>query len=192
MPTTTNGIYYPSLVDAIDAIQGDFATLASSVDTALFSNKVPVHFVATTAARNSLATSYAPTADKPLIVWRKDAEGNKYIEVTVNGSTWDSYGQLGRGGVPFRMAQVSVNVTIGAGSNVGTATATFPAGRFTVAPGVQVSPNSSGNPVASYSNVTASGCTVTVTRPYNASTASAWTLNVTVTATQMLSGAAAG
>ena len=98
--------------------------------------------------------------------------------------------QLGQGGVPFRYAQGTVNVTVsGAG---GTASVTFPASRFTVAPMIQVTKSSAAAAkyVPYYTSVTASGCTVGLYAG-DGSSASV-TQPVTWTAMQMLSGAAAG
>lgn len=47
-----------------------------------------IRYVANTTARNALAASYAPTATKPLYVYRGDAALGRNLEFTVNGTTW--------------------------------------------------------------------------------------------------------
>lgn len=188
MPTTSNGIYYPDLSDNFDAIQGDFATLASSVDAAMFTGKVQIFNVTNIADRNNQANDFGPTTAKPMVVWRQDAQT---LEATVNGINWYQYGQLGRNGVPFRMAAGTINVTIGSGTATGSASVTFPAGRFTVAPLIQVSPIAAGRYTASQGGVSTTGMTV-----YGHAIAGNVSNNISFavhwTAIQMLSGAASG
>lgn len=96
--------------------------------------------VANTTARAALLTSLAgqspaitPTAASPVFVYRQDTGD---IEVTTNGSTWRVYSAAGS---TFRIATGWTTLSFSA-TNSAAQVITFPAGRFTAAPGIVASP----------------------------------------------------
>lgn len=134
------------------------------------------------------------------MVWQRyspyvtSASGRRFFQRRhYNGSwsDWDEYVPRGQAGSPFAVAAGSVTVSMSS-SVSGTATVTFPASRFSVAPIVQLTKQSAAGPatllVPMVTAVSSSGCTVGLYGP------SAVTVDVPVhwTATQMTSSAAAG
>ncbi len=122
------------------------------------------------------------------------SKGYPYIAGTQNASLIDDWAlQLAtklENTVPMAIAAGSVNVTMTA-STIGSATVTFPVGRFTVAPLVFTVIQQAGQTiVSSPSGVTAAGFTanITDTRP----TARTGTFPVYWFAVQMLPNAAGG
>lgn len=149
MPSTPSGIWYPDGT-APTNITTLMSTMASSIESVLsYSTKPPINFVANITARTALATSYAPTATKPLFVWRQDAAAGRNFEVTVNGTNWFPVPQAGQGGYAYAMQSGTTSLTVSSGqTSSGAVPIAFTAGRFTVAPNVTISltnaPGSSG------------------------------------------------
>lgn len=103
------------------------------------------------------AAGIGPTATNPVYFDRTDAAGGRQLERTIDGTTFETFYTSAAGARAEADGEVTAT-TIAAG---GTASfpVTFPAGRFSVAPRVTVSSDSSRLSYAAVS-ITTTGCTV--------------------------------
>lgn len=160
----------PADTDDPDVV-GDLAALSASVRDIIQVDNT----TARAAVIDALTTAgIGPTATNPVYVHRSDAAPGRELEVTTDGTTWRTLSTNGA------LAVASGEVVISpSGANIPTSTAvTFPAGRFTVAPAVQVTANTTvpGTSVTGvgYSGVTATGFTVWCTRTNTSPTNLGW------------------
>lgn len=86
------GIYKYASNDVVAPLEAALNVGQQSVSDA-FANLGPgtIRYAANAAARNALAASYAPSATKPLFVYRGDAPAGKNLEFTLDGSNWGTY-----------------------------------------------------------------------------------------------------
>lgn len=100
----SNGIVFLEETDPISPFHTTINTLQQGTSDAIGSfgsgsdGSFIIHYVANTTARSALATTYSPTASKPLYVYRGDATVGLELEVTENGSSWSA---LPTSGVPW-------------------------------------------------------------------------------------------
>ena len=188
MPLTSIGLNIPAGTDAFDPV-ADFSDLAGSLIGRVV---VPV---ANTTARDALATAVAPTTSNPLIVYRSDANAGRQIEYTFNGTAWTPLTAVGTNGLPYAQASGLITGTTTAVS-VMNIPITFPGGRFSVAPLVQVTlqtaPANGTRLVPRISARTSTGATCTIYQGDGAVFTAGVTFDVAWHATQMLSSLAAG
>lgn len=109
-----------------------------------------------------LADPIVPAAGAPLFFFRADAGEGLELEYTIDGTTFNTV--PASPSTPKRMAAGKTTITP-SGTDTQTSRAiAFPSGRFTSAPVVVVTPETtvphSSNVRASVSNVTAAGCTI--------------------------------
>lgn len=132
-----------------------------------------IRYVANTAARNALASSFAPSATKPLYVYRGDAVAGRNLEFTLDGTNWlhisdsrDEQAML-RKYTQSGIASISVS-NLGAWSVGTNQSVTFPT-PFSTAPRVSVQRTGSNQPVqTALWGVSTTGFSIT---PYNSSPA---------------------
>lgn len=87
--TDANGILRWEETDPITPLEATLNAGMDSVSAAITGVKNGViHFVPDVTARAALATTFAPTATKPLYVHRQDAPAGMNLEFTLNGTTW--------------------------------------------------------------------------------------------------------
>ena len=118
-------------------------------------------------------------------------EGGVYADSDLRAGSIRSYGDIDGPNTPLRMAagQVAVVSTIAHGTGV-TASVTFPAGRFSVAPIVTATPGGSARLSVAVLAVSTTGCTIRIDN-FSGGTASGITA-LSWMAVQMTSGSASG
>lgn len=96
--TDPNGIYMYDDTDPLVPFSALLNTGQASV-SAKFTNIDPglIHYVANTTERTTLANSFAPTATKPLFVYRANAAPGARLEYSTNGTAWTTIGVLPSG-----------------------------------------------------------------------------------------------
>lgn len=175
--TDSNGLVILQDTDNITPLHTTINTVTASVSNYLTANKT-VHYVANTAARATLVTSYTPTSSNPLIVWRGDATVGQQIEFTTDGTNWFHVNAYATGAQPNPIAMGTVSITPSAPSTPTSTAVTFPAGLFTTAPTVMTNPVTTvpGTTVlgTSANGVTATGCNITVSRTSTVATVISW------------------
>lgn len=95
MPYTPNNIYYPEDSGPFQPA-ADMAQMASSIDLRI-AEQNEIRSVANIAGRTALVNEVGLpniTTNQPLLVWRADAPNGHNLEVTVDGSTWRTYGPV--------------------------------------------------------------------------------------------------
>lgn len=144
---------------------GDHPSRAALLALAL-STRDPI-MVASTAARATKVTELAsagitPSTSNPIFFFRADAGSGRELEYTTNGTTFITVPGAGIGAGPYAMAAGSVGISLAAAA-FGSATVTFPASRFTVAPIVMITqtslPASSGTLIPKLTGTSTSGFT---------------------------------
>lgn len=130
MATTARGIYYPVVGDVMTPLANRFASLASSVDTALGNIKQAASYTGTNAERTAMT---AGTGLREGITFYTTDTDLMYL---YNGAAWVVWQ---RQAAPFATAAGFVNTP-----SSGYATVNFPAGRFTQIPTVTASGGTQG------------------------------------------------
>ena len=104
-----NGVMYVEDTDDISPLNALLNALQQSVSDSLDAG-VRIWFANTTAERDALASTMNPSPANPLVVWRRPASRDRYIEYTMDGTTWVSLVQpiMGRR-ARFRTSDVSVS-----------------------------------------------------------------------------------
>lgn len=141
--TTPDSIYFPTANDQVAPLETVFATMASSVQTALTGTRaIYTYRWANTAARNAQVGMRA--GDRG---WQTDTS-TEYIYLN---NAWKPY-------VPFGQAAGTVTYSnnLGSGSFLSPINVTFPTGRFSQPPIVSVVCSNT-RVTAGYSNKTATG-----------------------------------
>lgn len=119
--TDSNGIVFLEETDPISPFHTTINTLQQGTSDAIGSfgsgseGSFVIHYVADTTARSALATTYGPTASKPLYVHRGNAATGLELEVTENGTTWYTHAiALGSGPVvaQFSPGKINTGVTL--------------------------------------------------------------------------------
>ena len=89
--TDANGIYMYADTDPLVPFASLLNTGQASV-SAKFASIDPgtVHYVANVSERTALASTYLPTASKPLYVHRANVTDGRFLEVTTDGTNWTS------------------------------------------------------------------------------------------------------
>lgn len=135
--TDANGLVILEGADVSNPLEN-----AINLVTASVSNKFDaidpqqIHYVADIPERTTLAGTFSPTPAKPLYVHRQNAGTGLELEVTTDGTNWQTLRTFGAG-QPFAMAAGSVTFppsTINPNASAPPQTFSFPAGRFTVNP----------------------------------------------------------
>lgn len=86
-----NGIIRYQETDAVTPLQAVLnAGLQSASDALTPARNGSIKYTANTTTRAALATSFGPTASKPLYVWRGNAAAGRNLEVTINGTAWQT------------------------------------------------------------------------------------------------------
>lgn len=168
--------------------RGDLLDLSLSVRDIIY--------VGNTTERASAATALVASATNPVYTHRADAPAGRELEVTTDGTTWQTLPATPA--VPYATSAGTVAGfsagSLAAGTSINSAV-TFPSGRFTQPPKVNVTlstgPGGSQYLVPRALNATATGFTIYV---YNLgpSTAAFSGLSVDWTAVQMTATSAAG
>lgn len=98
--TDPNGIYMYDDTDPLVPFSALLNTGQASV-SAKFSNIDPglIHYVANVTERSELASTFNPTATKPLFVYRANAAPGARLEYSTNGTAWTTIGSMPSGEV---------------------------------------------------------------------------------------------
>lgn len=103
--TDSNGVWFWDENDIIAPIHTALNLGQSNLSSLVTGLKdLGIHYVADTAGRTAKAAAYAPTATRPLYVYRGDAPAGAKIEFTTNGTTWFSLYSSGRAAVTLEMS----------------------------------------------------------------------------------------
>jgi hypothetical protein len=103
--TDSNGVWFWDENDIIAPIQTALNLGQSNLSGLVTELKdLGIHYVANTAARAALVATYAPSATRPLYVYRGDAPAGAKIEFSTNGTTWFSVYSSGRAAVTLSMS----------------------------------------------------------------------------------------
>src|SRR5690606_23836029 len=98
--TDSNGVWLWDESDIIAPIQTALNLGQSNLSGLITELKdLGIHYVANEAARTALVATYAPSATRPLYVYRGDAPAGAKIEFSTNGTTWNRVYSSGRAAV---------------------------------------------------------------------------------------------
>lgn len=184
MAVTSRGIVTPNQTDEYNLVT-DLNTMATSIDEAL---QDAANTYRGTSTQRTQFTSQAPEGT----IW-VDTNGEKIVWVK-QGVSWRRIWPVRQGdipGMPYAMAAGQATISV-SNSTGGTVDVSFPAGRFAVAPRIQVTKASGGGAkyVPYTTSRTASGCRIGVYA--GDGTAGTQTVVLDWTAVQMTSASADG